>query len=113
MSLFLQATDVVFGYGATTVLDGISLTASAGRRLGLVGENGSGKSTLLRLLAGLEQPRSGELVRGDDLGFLLQELPFPPAASVGDVIDHALADIRAAAARLDELTAAMADRPDD
>src|SRR5436305_923045 len=46
MSLFLQAKDVVFGYGARIVLDGISLTASAGQRLGLVGENGVGKSTL-------------------------------------------------------------------
>ncbi|MEV8615843.1 ABC-F family ATP-binding cassette domain-containing protein [Amycolatopsis sp. NPDC051373] len=113
MSLSLKATDVVFGYGARTVLDGVSLTASAGRRLGLVGENGTGKSTLLRLLAGLEQPRSGEIARGDDVGFLLQELPFPAWATFGDVLDHALADIRSAAARLDVLTAAMTDRPDD
>ncbi|MGW4490298.1 ABC-F family ATP-binding cassette domain-containing protein [Amycolatopsis sp. NPDC004368] len=113
MSLSLKAVDVVFGYGARTVLDGVSLTASAGRRLGLVGENGTGKSTLLRLLAGLEQPRSGEILRGDDVGFLLQELPFAPSATFGHVLDHALADIRAAAARLDTLTAAMTDRPDD
>jgi macrolide transport system ATP-binding/permease protein len=110
MSLSLKATDVVFGYGARTVLDGVSLTASAGRRLGLVGENGTGKSTLLRLLAGLEQPRSGEIVH---VGFLLQELPVPASAAFGDVLDHALADIRSAAARLDTLTVAMTDRPDD
>ncbi|HKN52445.1 MAG TPA: ABC-F family ATP-binding cassette domain-containing protein [Amycolatopsis sp.] len=113
MSLFLQAKDVVFGYGARIVLDGISLTASAGQRLGLVGENGVGKSTLLRLLAGLEEPRAGEVQRGDDIGFLLQELPFPAAATFADVVDDALAEIRVAAVRLDELTAAMADNPDD
>jgi macrolide transport system ATP-binding/permease protein len=113
LSLFLQAKDVVFGYGTHTVLDGVSLTASAGQRLGLVGENGSGKSTLLRLLAGLEAPRSGEVVRGDDLGFLLQELPFPGTATFADVVDGALADIRSAADRLERLTSAMADRPDD
>ncbi|WP_328610070.1 ATP-binding cassette domain-containing protein [Amycolatopsis sp. NBC_00345] len=113
MSLFLQAKDVVFGYGTHTVLDGVSLTASAGQRLGLVGENGSGKSTLLRLLAGLEVPRSGEVVRGDDLGFLLQELPFPGTATFADVVDSALAEIRSAADRLERLTSAMADRPED
>ncbi|SEO79670.1 ABC-F family ATP-binding cassette domain-containing protein [Amycolatopsis saalfeldensis] len=113
MSLFLQAKDVVFGYGTHTVLDGVSLTASAGQRLGLVGENGSGKSTLLRLLSGLEVPRSGEIVRGDDLGFLLQELPFPGTATFADVVDSALAEIRSAAGRLERLTSAMADRPDD
>ncbi|MDT8912674.1 ABC-F family ATP-binding cassette domain-containing protein [Amycolatopsis sp. PS_44_ISF1] len=113
MALFLQAQDIVFGYGARTVLDGVSLTASPGQRLGLVGENGSGKSTLMRLLAGFEVPRSGEVVRGEDLGFLLQELPFPGTATFADVIDDALAEIRAAAARLERLTAAMADRPDD
>ena len=111
--LSLQAKDVVFGYGARTVLDGISLTASAGQRLGLVGENGTGKSTLLRLLAGLEEPRSGEIRRGKDLGFLVQELPFPASATMADVVDDALAEIRAAAARLDELTATMTQRPDD
>ena len=113
MALFLQAKDVVFGYGTHTVLDGVSLTASAGQRIGLVGENGSGKSTLLRLLAGLEVPRSGEVVRGDDLGFLLQELPFPGTATFADVLDGALAEIRSAAEQLERLTSAMADRPED
>lgn len=109
----LLAKDVVFGYGTRVVLDGVSLTASAGQRLGLVGENGTGKSTLLRLLAGLEEPRSGEVLRGPDVGFLLQELPFAPDATFADVVDDALAEIRAATVRLDELTTAMTARPDD
>ncbi|WP_328616325.1 ATP-binding cassette domain-containing protein [Amycolatopsis sp. NBC_00355] len=109
----VQAKDVVFGYGTRVVLDGVSLTASAGQRLGLVGENGTGKSTLLRLLAGLEEPRSGEVLRGPDVGFLLQELPFSPDGTFAAVVDAALAEIRAATVRLDELTTAMTERPDD
>jgi ABC-type multidrug transport system ATPase subunit len=40
-------------FGATTALDGVSLTAPAGRVLGLLGPNGAGKTTLVRILATL------------------------------------------------------------
>ncbi|WP_037319718.1 ABC-F family ATP-binding cassette domain-containing protein [Amycolatopsis orientalis] len=113
MSLSLIAKDLVRSYGARVVLDGVDLTASAGQRLGLVGENGVGKSTLLRLLAGVEEPDAGEVLRGDDVGFLLQELPFPSTARFSDVLDDALAEIRQASARLDELTEALTEHPDD
>ncbi len=72
-----------------------------------------GKSTLLRLLAGLEEPQAGSVRRGTDLGFLLQELPFPGSARFSDVIDDALSEIRTAAARLDELTERLAEHPED
>ncbi len=113
LSPSLLAKDLVHAYGARVVLDGVDLTASAGQRLGLVGENGVGKSTLLRLLAGVEEPDAGQVLRGDDLGFLLQELPFPMTALFSDILDDALSDIRQASARLGELTEALAERPDD
>lgn len=105
----MRALDIVFSYGDRIVFDGLSLTASPGQRLGLVGENGVGKSTLLRLLAGLEEPLAGSVERGPDVGFLVQELPFPAHATISDVLDEALAEIRAAAARLDILAERMAD----
>jgi macrolide transport system ATP-binding/permease protein len=112
-SLMIQAEDLAFSYGDRVVFDGLSLVASAGQRLGLVGENGAGKSTLLRLLAGVEEPHGGSVRRGDDLGFLVQELPFPDETTFAGVIDDALADIRAAAARLDGLAAELAGEPED
>ena len=113
MSLSLQAKDLVFAYGDRVVFTGMSLVANAGQRLGLVGENGVGKSTLLRLLAGVEEPQGGSVRRGDDLGFLLQELPFPMEARFSDVIDDALSEIRIAAARLDTLAERITGHPGD
>jgi capsular polysaccharide transport system ATP-binding protein len=50
-------------HGMNQVLDNISITFPAGENLGILGRNGSGKSTLLRILAGIEQPDAGEIIR--------------------------------------------------
>ncbi|MGW7680918.1 ABC-F family ATP-binding cassette domain-containing protein [Kribbella sp. NPDC054772] len=113
MSVSLQAFDLVRTFGARRVLDGVSLTAQPGHRIGLIGENGVGKTTLLRLLAGRDEPDGGTVVRPAQLGFLEQELPFDPAQTVADVLDDALREARHDLAELDRLSAALADRPDD
>lgn len=109
----LHARDLVKSYGGRRVLDEVTVSVSPGQRIGLVGENGVGKSTLLRLLAGAEEADSGTILRPQDCGFLRQELPFPPQATVQDVVDDALSDLRRATARLDALTERMQHRPDD
>ncbi|MBV9650922.1 MAG: ABC-F family ATP-binding cassette domain-containing protein [Pseudonocardiales bacterium] len=109
----LCARDLVKVYGDRRVLDGVSLTASPGQRLGLVGENGVGKSTLLRLLAGVELPDQGEVMRPADAGLLDQEMPFAASSTVDAVIDAALAEVRSAVARLDELAQALIASPQD
>jgi ABC transport system ATP-binding/permease protein len=67
--LNLKAVDK--GYGSRSVLRDVTLGVSAGERIGLVGANGSGKSTLLRLIAGVETPDAGALIRTGDLALAL------------------------------------------
>jgi ATP-binding cassette subfamily F protein uup len=59
------------GYGSRSVLRDITLGIAAGERIGVVGRNGDGKSTLLRLVAGAEQPDSGQITRSGDLDLAL------------------------------------------
>jgi ATP-binding cassette, subfamily F, member 3 len=59
----LSLRRVVKSFGSHPVLDGLDFDVRAGARTGIVGPNGSGKSTVVRLLAGLEEPDAGEVVR--------------------------------------------------
>src|ERR671932_2672373 len=77
--LMLTASDLHAEYGDITIFEGLNLTLSGTRRVGLVGPNGAGKTTLLRLLAGVSAPARGSLALGpgDRIGYLPQEPPGP------------------------------------
>jgi ABC-type Fe3+/spermidine/putrescine transport system ATPase subunit len=57
----LEVRVVAKRFGAQEVLKRISLNVAAGEFITLLGESGSGKTTMLRLIAGFEQPSSGEI----------------------------------------------------
>jgi spermidine/putrescine transport system ATP-binding protein len=57
----LEVRAVAKRFGAHEVLKRISLNIGAGEFITLLGESGSGKTTMLRLIAGFEQPSSGEI----------------------------------------------------
>ncbi|MFI1582734.1 ABC-F family ATP-binding cassette domain-containing protein [Embleya sp. NPDC020630] len=99
----LLAHDLVLSLGGRRVLDGVSLTASPGRRIGLIGENGVGKSTLLRVLAGVDEADSGTVTRPGDLGYLPQEMPFDADSTPAAVLDEALREAREDLTELDRL----------
>jgi len=60
-NVLLEVRKVAKNFGAREVLKHISLEIASGEFLTLLGESGSGKTTLLRLIAGFEQPTSGEI----------------------------------------------------
>ena len=55
-------------YGERAVLDGFDLSIERGSFVAIVGRSGCGKSTLLRLIAGLEEPGEGAVIRRDANG---------------------------------------------
>ncbi|MCX5205285.1 ATP-binding cassette domain-containing protein [Streptomyces sp. NBC_00237] len=107
----ITALSVTKSFNGRTVLDAVTCSLAPGERTGIIGENGSGKTTLLRLFAGVEQPDEGEVVvRAEGgIGYLSQDEQLPPLATVQDVIDRTLEELRSLEARLRRLEAAMAD----
>ncbi|MET9295924.1 TlrC/CarA/OleB/SrmB family ABC-F type ribosomal protection protein [Streptomyces sp. NPDC003077] len=92
----LTLHDITKRYHERLVLDRVGFTVKPGEKVGVIGDNGSGKSTLLKLIAGRERPDNGELtvVAPGGIGYLAQTLELPPAATVQDAVDLALADLR-------------------
>lgn len=71
----LRARGLSKAYGSLEVFAGVDLAIDRGSRVVVLGLNGAGKTTLLRLLGGVEQPDSGEVVPGHGLkiGYYAQE----------------------------------------
>jgi ATP-binding cassette subfamily F protein uup len=91
----VNLSGVAKGYGARSVLHAVSLGVAEGDRTGVVGRNGDGKSTLLRLVAGVEEPDAGTVVRtgGVSVGLLgqgdaLRDEATVRAELVGGRADH-------------------------
>ncbi|MEU5299192.1 ribosomal protection-like ABC-F family protein [Streptomyces noursei] len=107
----ISALAVSKSFDGRPVLDSVTCSLAAGERTGIIGENGSGKTTLLRLLAGRERPDQGEVVvqAAGGVGYLSQGERTAPRATVQQVIDRALSDLRTVERRMRRLEAAMAD----
>ncbi|VDC21180.1 sugar ABC transporter ATP-binding protein [Pseudogemmobacter humi] len=96
----LAARNVAKSYGAVHALKGVNFDIHRGQVTTLFGENGAGKSTLMKILSGVIQPSSGEIIldgqpvtfqnstHARDLGISIihQELSLAPNLSVRDNI---------------------------
>jgi len=98
-------------YAGQRIFQGVSFEIQERDRIALVGANGAGKTTLLRILGGLERSDSGGMAfaTGTRLGFLSQEVTFPPGVTLRQHILSAfknLLDIETQMERLQDQLAA-------
>lgn len=71
-------------YTERLLFDDTDFSINEGEKIGLIGINGTGKSTLLKIVAGVEEPDSGTVVRGRNLD--IRYLPQNPRFVAGDTI---------------------------
>ena len=75
-------------YTERLLFDDTDFSIQEGEKVGLIGINGTGKSTLLKIVAGLEEPDSGSVVRRRNLD--IRYLPQNPRFTAGDTILEAI-----------------------
>ena len=91
----LMASGLTKNYGSLEVFTGVDLAIDRGSRVVVLGLNGAGKTTLLRVLAGTEQPDSGQIEPGHGckVGYFAQEHDtLDSGATVWENIRHAAPD---------------------
>jgi len=95
MASLLSCLGISKSFGARPLFQNFTLHLADGERLGLIGRNGSGKSTLMAILAGLETPDTGEVVRrkGLRVGYVDQETVFPEGETVWSVLEKSIATL--------------------
>lgn len=72
----LTAEHLTKVFTARKLLDDADFSINEGEKIGVIGINGTGKSTLLRIVAGLEEPDSGTVIKGRNL--TIRYLPQTP-----------------------------------
>jgi ABC transport system ATP-binding/permease protein len=75
-------------YGFKPLFENVTLGLEDCDKIGIIGANGSGKTTLLRIIAGVEEPDTGRVVRakGKSLAYLSQNPPYDEDLTVLETI---------------------------
>jgi ATP-binding cassette subfamily F protein uup len=94
MPPILNAQNISKRFGATPLFQGIFFAVHEGDRIGLIGPNGAGKSTLLAMLAGEQEPDTGEVAfrKRARVGYVHQISEYPSGITVRSTIEEAMAN---------------------
>ncbi|MBZ0296247.1 MAG: ABC transporter ATP-binding protein [Anaerolineae bacterium] len=117
----LQVIDVIKHLGGNLIVNQVSFTVEEGEFFVLLGPSGSGKSTLLRLICGLEEIESGQIIvdgrdvsrvppRERNLGMVFQDYGLYPNMNVYQNIAYGLEARGEKRAVIEERVPAAADR---
>ncbi len=110
----ITINDISIHFTGEYIFRNVSFTISEKDKIGLVGRNGSGKTTLMRIIAGLQNTGSGEVVLPSDmtLGYLPQEKKIESGKTIFQDALEAFDHILELKQKIEDLSAEIATRKD-
>ncbi|KAH7652622.1 Adenosinetriphosphatase protein [Dioscorea alata] len=112
----IRLENISKSFKGVTVLRDVSWEVKKGEKVGLVGVNGAGKTTQLRIIAGLDEPDSGNIVKAREnmkIAFLSQEFEVCPSRTVKEEFLSAFAEEMEIAERLEKVQNALEKTTED
>lgn len=84
----LTVDNITKAYGERKLFENVSFYLAEGEKAGIIGINGTGKSTLLKIIAGLEEPDTGKVIKANHcmIRFLPQNPQFDPKETVLEAV---------------------------
>ncbi|MGG5369584.1 ABC-F family ATP-binding cassette domain-containing protein [Enterococcus sp. AZ196] len=112
--ILLQANQVARYFGADTLFENIHLEIASKARIGLVGRNGAGKSTLLKIIATIEAPDAGQIIKNKQasLGYLAQDTGLDSHETIWNEMLKAFDKVRQMENRMREVEIAIGETPE-
>jgi ATP-binding cassette subfamily F protein 3 len=103
--------NISMSFSSQEIFRNVSAIINPRDRIGLVGRNGAGKTTLLRIIAGLQEPSEGQVVRpeGVKVGYLPQQMKYTDKQILWDEILEAFSEIISLEREIDILQADIQD----
>ena len=110
----ISINNLTVAFGGFTLLDDICFHVSDGEHIALVGKNGAGKSTILKLIAGVERPTSGSIMKPKEqtVGYLPQIMSYSKDTTVIEAAMSVFADHFTMGERVEEISRELGERTD-
>src|SRR4029079_12241280 len=107
----IQLSSLTKAFGDRILLDNVTWQIAPGERVGLCGPNGAGKTTLLRMMAGIDEPDSGAILKPSSLtvGYLPQDGLSHAGRTLFEEASSAFAALLAMKAEMHELEGRLGD----
>ncbi|MBP9018681.1 MAG: ABC-F family ATP-binding cassette domain-containing protein [Bacteroidales bacterium] len=110
----VSINNLTVAFGGFTLLNDINFHISEKDNIGLVGKNGAGKSTLLKIIAGIQKPTKGQILKpsGLSIGYLPQQMEHQKDKTVFEEALTAFSTLFDLTKKMDEVSIMLAERTD-